>query len=121
MKTQLLRYGLERHVQTAIQIILVALILWSGQSTLEIKDKVARLEEQFRAVQKDLAIATNDRYTASQATRDFDNLSRRMASLEKQQEDTTEWMRNLRDRYIALEADVRNAGLQRRPTLPPQR
>lgn len=110
---------MERHIQTAIQIVLVALIIWFGQSTLDVKDKVARLEEQIRSVQRDLTSAHADRYTSAQATRDFEALSNRMTLMERALESQGEWVRSLRDRHIALEADVRSYGIQKRNEIAP--
>ena len=110
--------GLERHVQTIIQVVLVALILWSGQSTLEIKDKVARLEEQIRALSKDVTTASADRYTGAQAARDFDSIHRRMTQFEKDNETMNEWVRSLRDRIISMEQDLRAANIGRRSPPP---
>jgi len=105
---------LERHLQTAIQVVLVALIIWFGQSTLDVKDKVARLEEQIRSLQRDISNAAADRYTGSQATRDFDSIGNRLSLLERSVESQGEWIRSLRDRHIALESDVRSFGIPKR-------
>lgn len=106
--------GLERHVQTVIQFVLVALLLWSGQSTLDIKDKVARLEEQFRAMSKDVNTVASDRYTASQAMRDLENVDKKIANIEKSNAAQDEWIRSMRDRVISLEQDFRASSAQRR-------
>lgn len=111
---------LERHLQTAIQVVLVTLIIWFGQSTLDVKDKVARLEEQIRALQKDVSAASSDRYTNSQATRDIELINGRIGILERSVESQGEWIRSLRDRHIALESDVRAAGIAKRNDIPPR-
>lgn len=108
-------------MQTIIQVVLVALILWSGQSTLEIKDKVARLEEQIRALSKEVANSATDRYTGAQAARDNETLHRRLSAVEKDQETQNEWIRSLRDRLISLEQDVRVANITRRQSAPASR
>lgn len=110
---------LERHLQTGIQVILVALIIWFGQSTLDVKDKVARLEEQIRSIQKDITTASADRYTGTQATRDFESLNRRLSLIERQQEEQAEWTRSLRDRLISVESDIRGYGIPKRHEIPP--
>lgn len=109
----------ERHLQTGIQVVLVALIIWFGQSTLDVKDKVARLEEQIRSVQRDLSSANADRYTSQQASRDFESLTGRITTLERSVDSQGEWIRSLRDRHIALEADVRSYGIQKRNEINP--
>lgn len=109
----------ERHLQTGIQFVLIALILWSGQTTLDLKDKIARLEEQFRGLQKDFSAASTDKYSATQATRDMEALASRMTNLERAIESQGEWVRSLRDRHIALEADVRSYGIQKRNDVNP--
>ena len=110
---------MERHLQTGIQVILVALILWFGQSTLDVKDKVARLEEQIRGLQRDLSSATTNRYTSDQATRDFEAVANRVTLIERAVESQGEWIRSLRDRHIALENDMRAFGIPKRSEVPP--
>lgn len=109
----------ERHLQTGIQVVLVALIIWFGQSTLDVKDKVARLEEQIRGLQRDFTTANTDRYTGQQATREFEALGNRIGTLERSVDSQGEWIRSLRDRHIALEADVRSYGIQKRNEINP--
>ena len=38
---------MERHIQTAIQVILVGLILWVGNTTLETRDSIIELKTQM--------------------------------------------------------------------------
>ena len=72
----------------------------------------------MRTMQRDLAAATSDRYTGSQAARDLDHITKRLTLLEKDQEDQNEWIRSIRDRLIGIESDVRTFGIPRR-TDPP--
>lgn len=108
----------ERHLQTGIQVVLVALIIWFGQSTLDVKDKVARLEEQIRGLQRDFTTATTNRYTSDQAARDFEAVSNRVTLIERAIESQGEWIRSLRDRHIALENDMRAFGIPKRGEIP---
>ena len=112
---------LERHIQTVIQVVLVALLIWSGQSIIELKDKMARVEEKLTSLQQ----SANDRYPKSQAALEFGALKRHIEDIEREQNKDTEslreWMQSLRDRVIELEAFARTKGFDprgRRETIP---
>lgn len=98
---------MEKHLQTGIQILLVALILWSGNTTLELRDKVARMEEQLRSLQTTSLAATADGYTRSQAQSELGELRRRIESVERNTEKEHATMRelisSLRDRQARME------------------
>jgi len=102
--------GLEKHIQTLIQVVLVALLLWSGSSTLELKDRMVRVEEKLTSLQG----AANDRYTRTQAAYEIGSLRRDIEGMDKDSElehaRIREWMQSLRDRVIALEAFARTKG-----------
>ena len=42
--------GVERHVQTIIQLIIIALLAWFGNRTMKTSDVVIRLEEQMISI-----------------------------------------------------------------------
>lgn len=45
---------MERHLQTAIQIILLGLIAWVGNSIVELRDSSSRLSEQVTQMQSQI-------------------------------------------------------------------
>jgi len=67
----------ERHLQTAIQIIIIAILMWFGNKTILTSDTVIRLELQIvslneKIVELQAVIATtkNSRYTEADALND---------------------------------------------------
>ena len=45
-----LRPGLERHIQTILAAVLVALVLWVGKTVSENSREIARMQEQTKAL-----------------------------------------------------------------------
>lgn len=88
----------ERHLQTAIQVVLVALILWSGSQLVQIGQQSAVLEErlttqaeQLSELRRELKEWSDLFYRRTDAERELDqiesridNLDRRVSSLEGQ-------------------------------------
>jgi len=109
---------LERHIQTVIQIILVALLLWSGNSIIELKDKMARVETQLVAIQTAQTTASTDRYPRTQAVIEFGEIKRQIKDMDESNDKDhlalREWLQSLRDRIIALEAFARTKGFDNR-------
>jgi hypothetical protein len=62
--------GFERHIQTVIQIVLVALIIWAGQQLVNTSNRVVSLEVKVGALETHIRSATSDLYTERQAQRD---------------------------------------------------
>ena len=46
--------GFERHVQTVIQVLITALLLWVGSSVLSVRDSAIRLEEKYAQTRSDV-------------------------------------------------------------------
>ena len=109
---------MERHIQTGIQIVLVALLIWFGQSIIELKDKMARVETQLLSIQTAQAASVADRYPRTQASIEIGQLRREIDSLEQEarKEHTIlrEWNQSLRDRIIDLESFARQKGFVRK-------
>jgi len=86
----------ERHLQTAIQLILVALLAWAGLKLVELGENSARLQErltyqgeQISFLRRDLREWSNLYYTKADAEReigalqsDVRDLKRRVTALE---------------------------------------
>lgn len=46
--------GFERHIQTVIQVIITALLLWVGNAVLNVRDSAIRLEEKYAQTRSDV-------------------------------------------------------------------
>lgn len=46
---------MERHIQTAIQCIIVGLVLWLGNAVIESRDAMTRLTEQVTQVRREMS------------------------------------------------------------------
>lgn len=46
--------GFERHIQTVIQVIITALVLWVGGAVMNVRDSAIRLEEKGVQVRADI-------------------------------------------------------------------
>lgn len=57
----------ERHFQTILQTIIILILAWYGNKTIDTSDTVIRLEEKLIAMQSTLAAATNDRFRGADA------------------------------------------------------
>lgn len=80
----------EKHIQTIIAAVLLALVLWAGSTMLDVRDRMTKLEAggvalqaQVAALQVQLTAASDDRYRASDARRDFEARDRRMEKYEE--------------------------------------
>jgi hypothetical protein len=69
----------ERHAQTVIQVILVAVLIWAGQQLIQTSHRVVSLEVKVQALEVSMTGNMDDRYRARDAQRDFDALRREMA------------------------------------------
>lgn len=50
------RTGLERHIQTGVGMVLIALVLWVGHSINEQGKEIARLQERIAALVEKVAV-----------------------------------------------------------------
>ena len=83
--------SLERHFQTAIQGIIILILMWYGNKTIDTSDTVIRLEEQMKAIRISLALATTDRFRGVDAAAmnslinyKFDSFEKRIKHLENE-------------------------------------
>ena len=81
--------ALERHFQTGIQVLIISILLWFGDQTMDTAKSVIRLEEQISAIRRDLSVATSDRFTGADAAAmkdiinfKFETLERRLSTIE---------------------------------------
>ena len=94
------RNTFERHFQTAIQITLVALIIWAGQQLVTTSHRVVSLEVKVGALEAAVMQGTDDRYRARDAQRDFDAMRREMTETNRLHDI---YHRNIEDRIKKLE------------------
>ena len=77
--------GMERHLQTAIQVFIIALLMWFANKTIDTSDSLIRLEATVAGMAKDItnltSVVRTDRYTASDATKDKTILTLQLNSL----------------------------------------
>lgn len=76
--------GLERHIQSIAQIIIVGLCAWMAKTTHETSLEIARLSEQVRNMSiqiVSLEDKTRDRYKTTDAARDFGQVYDRITDL----------------------------------------
>jgi len=90
----------ERHIQTAIQVLLMALIFWAGQQLVQTSHRVVSLEVKVEALEMSMQGSMDDRYRARDAQRDFDAIRREIAEKDKLH-DT--WHRSFEERVKKLE------------------
>jgi len=90
----------ERHIQTAIQVILVALIFWAGQQLVQTSHRVVSLEVKVQALEHSMTGNMDDRYRARDAQRDFDAIRREMSEKDRLH-DT--WHKNFDERLKKME------------------
>jgi hypothetical protein len=73
---------MERHLQTAIAAVLVATLLWFGNTMMDLRDRITAIEVQVADVRESLKDDANNAYTARDATRDFASIHRRLTTVE---------------------------------------
>lgn len=93
--------GIERHVQTAIGVLVAGLFLWFGWGAQEqvtrLDERVLNLQHDLKQLRQDIQEGMSDRYHAQEAIRDLqlrdqridsnskglDALSKRVTSIER--------------------------------------
>jgi hypothetical protein len=73
----------ERHFQTGIQLLLIALLLWAGQQLVQTGTRVVSLEVKVTALEMAMTSNMDDRYRARDAARDFESIRREMAEKDR--------------------------------------
>jgi hypothetical protein len=77
----------ERHFQTAIQGIIILILMWYGNKTIATSDTVIRLEEQMLALRSEFKTMTNNRFTAPEAKALHSIIDHQIDSIKKRVED----------------------------------
>jgi hypothetical protein len=73
---------LERHAQTIIVAILLALLLWAGATLLTIRDDVTTLKVQVATLQGELRSAGDDRFRGADWRREREIIEQRFTRIE---------------------------------------
>ena len=73
---------MEQHLQTIITAILLALLLWTGNTLLDIKQKVTTLEIQVQVMQAQLQAGVDDRFRGADWRREKEVLEERFKRIE---------------------------------------
>jgi hypothetical protein len=74
---------IERHLQTVLQAVAVAMLLWAGTSIQDAREKIARMEERISEFRVQLTAASDGRYRTNDAARDFAITAAQMNALER--------------------------------------
>ncbi len=79
-----LKGGLERHVQTLVTSVTLALLMWTGVTLVDLRDRLARMEEKIITLNAEIQRAQTDRFTMSDWRREKEVLEDRFSRLEKE-------------------------------------
>jgi hypothetical protein len=79
----------EKHIQTIVVAVCLALLLWAGTTIIDMRDRITRSEAVLtnvnatvQTLQVQLSSASDDRYRAADARRDFDVRDKKILELE---------------------------------------
>ena len=80
----------EQHLGAVVQVVIVALLLWSGKSLVELREKVAVMQVEVSALSNTVSQGSSNAYRVTDAARDLArvdttivNLERRVQNLER--------------------------------------
>lgn len=81
--------SMERHAQTIVAGLILAGVLWVGGMLVDLRDRTSRAEEKALAqttlitsLATQVQIGLSDRYTTTEARREFAEMYRRISQLE---------------------------------------
>lgn len=75
--------ALERHAQTLVTAVILAVLLWIGSAVVDVRDRLSRYEERNVTQSAQLNQILADRMTASQWLREREVLVERLDRLER--------------------------------------
>jgi hypothetical protein len=81
--------AVERHAQSIVAALILAGVLWVGNILIDLRDRMSRAEEKDSAqtqlitgLSTQVQISLSDRYTSTDARREFGELYRRLELLD---------------------------------------
>lgn len=77
---------IEQHLGTIVQAVMIALLIWTGQSLLSLREQVAVMRVELTALQLIIQQGQNNRYSQADASRDLARVYIDMGRLEKRME-----------------------------------
>lgn len=80
---QMQRSGLERHAQSIAISVAIALLLWSGSTIVDIRDRLSRFEEKLLTIQVQVNDANANHLRASDWRREVQIINERFDRLER--------------------------------------
>lgn len=89
--------ALERHAQTALSAVVVALVLWIGQAVSQQGQTIVRLETQVTSLQQVISSDNRNRYSADRAHAELALRDNRLGQLERRLDAAEAEIRSFRD------------------------
>jgi len=83
------RGGFERHIQTLVTSITLALLMWTGVTLIDLRDRLARMEERLISVKAELLISQENKFSATEWRREKEIIEDRFRRLERDLERNT--------------------------------
>lgn len=64
-------FRLEQHIGTLLQVLVIGLLGWSLQTTVNLRTDMGIMQAKLESLQSTVSQGTNDRYRGTDAQRDF--------------------------------------------------
>jgi hypothetical protein len=77
------KIGVERHVQTIVTSITLALLMWTGMTLVDSRDRLARLEEKLISLAVNVQDGKLDKFSESDWKREKEIIDERFRRLER--------------------------------------
>jgi hypothetical protein len=80
------RPGIERHIQTIVTSITLALLMWTGMTLVDLRDRLARMEEKMISQAAEVQAAKAEKFTHNDWKREKEILAEQFKRLERDHE-----------------------------------
>ena len=77
------RIGFERHAQSALTAAAVALLVWSGSTLVELRDRLTKMEERLATLNVQVNTGIDDRFRGTDWRREKQVLDERFTDLKR--------------------------------------
>lgn len=81
------RSGIERHIQSVLAAAAIALLVWSGNTLVELRDRLTKFEERLVSLQAQVNVGTDDRFRRSDWVIQKERLDERFIALRSKVEE----------------------------------